>query len=213
MATYLDESLAKLEWFEGAIPWMYLDTRGNVTVGVGLIVPDAAAAERLPFMLGSRAATVAEIAAEFARVEAMPMGRPALFYRQDDGMVLEKTEIDFLLRSVLEGFEGELREKITGYEGFPDGVKLALLDMAYNLGPVGLLHDYPMLIAAVEAGNWSRASAHCFRHGPGASRNQWTQNMFLERVVGQAEGEGNVKRFAYGMLGIGAAAAGWLRKK
>ncbi len=215
MATYLDESLAKLEWFEGSIPWMYLDTRGHVTVGVGLMVPDAVAAEKLPFMIGHRAATSTEIVTEFARVEAMPMGRPALFYRVDNGLVLEKAEIDSLLRTVLEGFEGELREKISGYEKYPDSVKMALLDMAYNLGPIGFLHGYPTLIHAVEAGNWAKAAANCFRHGPGALRNQWTQKMFLENVLGalKAEGDGALKRFGYGVLGMSAAAAEWLRKK
>lgn len=215
MATYLDESLAKLEWFEGAIPWMYLDTRGYVTVGVGLMLPDVAAAQKLPFMAGSRAASEEEIGAEYARVEAMAMGRPALYYRKDNGLVLEKAEIDSLLRTVLAGFEGELRGKLTGYDGFPDGVKLALLDMAYNLGPVGLLHGYPALIAAVEAGNWAKAASNCFRHGPGAARNQWTQKMFLQNVVGalDAEGEGALKRFGYGLLGLGASAVEWLREK
>jgi GH24 family phage-related lysozyme (muramidase) len=215
MATYLDESLTKLEWFEGAIPWMYLDTRGYVTVGVGLMLPNAAAAQKLPFMIGSRAATADEISAEYARVEAMPMGRPALHYHVVNGLVLEKAEIDSLLRTVLAGFEGEIRAKLTGYDGFPDSVKLALLDMAYNLGPVGLLHGYPTLITAVEAGNWSKAAASCFRHGPGAARNQWTQQMFLQNVVGaiKAEGEGAVKRLGYGLLGIGATAVEWLRGK
>ena len=215
MATYLDESLAKLEWFEGAIPWMYLDTRGYVTVGVGLMLPDAAAVQKLPFMVGSRPATAEEIAAEYARVEAMPMGRPALHYHLENGLVLEKTEIDSLLRTVLTGFEGELRAKLTGYDGFPDSVKLALLDMAYNLGPMGLLQGYPTLIAAVEAGNWAKAAANCFRHGPGAARNLWTQRMFLQNVVGglEAEGEGGLKRFGYGLLGLSAAAVDWLRKK
>src|SRR5579863_2584618 len=86
MATYLDESLAKLEWFEGSIPWMYLDTRGNVTVGVGLLVPDAAAAQKLPFVFEGRAATAAETATEYARVHGMPMGRPAPFYRVNPGL-------------------------------------------------------------------------------------------------------------------------------
>src|ERR1019366_4727592 len=113
MATYLDESLAKLEWFEGSIPWMYLDTRGDVTVGVGLMVPNAAAAGKLPFMVASRSATSTEIATEFARVEAMPMGRTALFYRHADGLTLEKQDIDSLLRTILEGFEGELRAKLS----------------------------------------------------------------------------------------------------
>ena len=215
MATYLDESLAKLEFFEGAIPWMYLDTRGYVTVGVGLMLPDAAAAQKLPFMAGGQPATPEEISAEYARVHALPMGRPALFYRREDGLVLEKAEIDSLLRAVLTGFEGELRAKLPGYDGFPDSVKLALLDMAYNLGPAGLLHGYPTLIAAVQAGNWSKAGSSCFRHGPGAARNQWTQNMFLSNVVGgiKAEAESLVKQFGYGVLGLGATAVEWLRKR
>jgi GH24 family phage-related lysozyme (muramidase) len=211
MAAYLDESLAKLEWFEGAIPWMYLDTRGNVTVGVGLMIPDAAAAQKLPFMIGSRAATEAEIAADFARVHALPMGRPALFYHVDHGLVLAKEEIDSLLRTVLTGFESELRVGIAGYEGLPDSVKMALLDMAYNLGPEGLLKGYPTLIAAVEAGNWAKAAANSFRHGPGAARNQWTQKMFLANVVGavSAEADGGLKRLGYGLVGLGAATVEW----
>ena len=115
----------------------------------------------------------------------------------------------------MEGFEGELRSKLSGYDAFPAPVKLALLDMAYNLGPVGLLHGYPTLIAAVEAGNWAKAAANCFRHGPGAVRNQWTQDMYLQNVVGslKAEAEGGLKRFGYGVLGMGAAAVDWLRRK
>src|ERR1700722_16631041 len=150
MATYLDQSLAKLEWFEGSIPWMYLDTRGKVTVGVGLMLPDAAAAQKLPFFMDTQHATAHEIAAEFARVDAMPMGRPALFYLKPDGLELQKTEIDSLLRTVLLGFESELRAALPGFDAFPDSVKLALLDMAYNLGPAAVLHGYPNLIRAVE---------------------------------------------------------------
>jgi len=39
--------------------------------------------------------------------------------------------------------------------------------------------------------------------------------MFLENVVGalKAEGEGALRRFGYGMVGLGAAAVEWLRKK
>lgn len=213
MVTYLDESLAKLEWFEGSIPWMYLDTRGNVTVGVGLMLADAAAACKLPFVHGSRPAAESEIVAEFMRIHAMPMGRPAVFYRREGELELAKEEIDSLLRTVLVGFEGELRAKIRGYDGFPDSVKLALLDMAYNLGPVGLLKGYPTLIAAIEAGNWTKAAANSFRHGPGAARNQWTRKMLLQNVVDtvSAAGDSGMKRFGYGLVGLGAAVVEWVQ--
>ncbi len=139
MESYLDRSLAKLEEFEGAIPWMYRDTVGKVTVGVGLMLPGAEAACRLPFRVGGAAATEAEIAAEFARVDALPMGRAALFYRSNDKPELARADMDSLLRTVLTGFENRLREALPQYDALPDGVKMALLDMIYNLGPAGLL--------------------------------------------------------------------------
>ncbi len=215
MSTYLEQSIAKLETFEGVIPWMYLDTEGHVTVGVGLMLPDVAAALRLPFEIAGRAATEAEIAAEFARIDAMPMGRAALFYRGKGGPELPRTGIDALLRTVLLGFEGELRAAVHGYDEFPDGVKLALLDMIYNLGPAGLLKGYPRMMKAVAAGHWSEAAAECLRHGPGAVRNEWTREQFLSNVVGalKASTENGLKRFGFGLLGLGAALVGKFRGK
>ena len=215
MATYLEQSLAKLEEFEGSIPWMYLDTVGKVTVGVGLMLPDAEAATHLAFKLDGRAATESEVEAEFARVDRMPMGRPALFYRSKGGPELDKMTIDTLLRSVLVGFEGELRKHLKGYDAFPDSVKMALLDMAYNLGPIGLLHGYPRLLQAVEHGDWAQAAGACMRRGPGAARNEWTRQMLLGNILGrlEAEAESSLKRLGFGLLGLGASLWSKLRAR
>ena len=215
MSTYLEQSIAKLESFEGVIPWMYVDTVGHVTVGVGLMLPDVAAALRLPFQMEGRAATEAEIAAEFARVDQMPMGRAALFYRGKDRPELARADIDGLLRTVLLGFEHELRAAMADYDGFPDGVKMALLDMIYNLGPAGLLKGYPRMMKAVAAGHWAEAAGECLRHGPGAARNEWTREQFLSNVVGslKASTESGWKRFGFGLLGLGAALVDKVRGK
>lgn len=213
--TYLEQSLAKLEQFEGSIPWMYRDTVGKVTVGVGLMLPDAAAAARLPFVHHGSPATESEIAAEYRRVDELPMGRPALFYRGPDKPELPQSEIDLLLRNVLTGFEAELKARLTAYDSFPDGVKLALLDMIYNLGPHTLLNGFPRLVKAVEAGDWTQAAANCERLGPGAARNAWTRQMFLENVVAtlKAESESLFKACGYGLIGITAAVWSKLRKR
>ena len=215
MSTYLDVAIAKLESFEGVIPWMYLDTVGKVTVGVGLMLPEVEAAVRLPFSIAGRGATEAEIAAEFARVDGLPMGRAALYYRGKAGPELEREHIDGLLRTVLLGFEGELRAALTTYDQMPDGVKLALLDMIYNLGPAGLIKGYPRLMKSVAAGNWSECAGQCLRHGPGVARNEWTRQMFLSNVVAsvKASTENGLKRLGFGLLGLGAAALNKLRKK
>jgi GH24 family phage-related lysozyme (muramidase) len=178
------------------VPWMYRDTVGKVTVGVGLTLPNAAAAETLPFLLDGRAATTAEIAAEFARIDTMTMGRLPAFYKNPASLELSQETIDAKLSAVLQEFETDLRTHIPHYDGLPDSVKMALLDMIYNLGPAGLFHGFPHLMAAVESGSWAQAAACCMRRGPGEARNAWTREQFLNAVVTtiKAEAEGWLTR-------------------
>lgn len=196
MATYLEQSLTKLKEFEGCVPWMYRDTVGKVTVGVGLMLPDAKAAQALPFFVGARAATAEEIAAEYARVDAMTMGRASSFYKIPTSLELTQQTIDAKLSSVLQGFEADLRTEFPHYDMLPDGIKMALLDMIYNLGPAGLFKGFPHLVAAVQTGSWAQAAEHCMRRGPGPARNNWTRQQFLSAVVGtiKAEAEGWLTR-------------------
>ena len=168
---------------------MYRDTVGKVTVGVGLMLPDAKAAEALPFLIGTRAATQQEIAAEYTRVDAMPIGRASAFYKTPTSLVLTQQTIDAKLISVLEGFEADLKAQFPNYDNLPDGVKMALLDMIYNLGPAGLFKGFPHLIAAVQSGAWTQSAEHCMRRGPGLARNDWTREQFLSAVVGTIKAE------------------------
>jgi GH24 family phage-related lysozyme (muramidase) len=196
VATYLEQSLAKLKEFEGCVPWMYRDTVGKVTVGVGLMLPDAKAAQALPFVIGARAATPEEIAAEYARVDAMAMGRASSFYKIPGSLELTQQTIDAKLGSVLAAFEADLKTEFPHYDALPDGVKMALLDMIYNLGPAGLFKGFPHLVAAVQTGAWTQAAEHCMRRGPAPARNNWTRQQFLSAVVGtiKAEAEGWLNR-------------------
>lgn len=178
-STYLDTSVSKLKEFEGSVEWMYLDTVGKVTVGVGLMLPDAAAAEALGFLAGDRTATPEEIAAEFARVSGLTKGKLAKFYLQRGGLRLTQELIESKLRDTLAGFEGYLRNNIRQYDTLPDAAKVALLDMIYNLGPGKLFAEYPRLIAAVDARDWKLAAQHSARRGPPPARNDWTRQQFL----------------------------------
>jgi GH24 family phage-related lysozyme (muramidase) len=178
-----------LKEFEGCVPWMYRDTVGKVTVGVGLMLPDARAAEALPFVLGARAATPEEIACEYARVDGMTLGHVSAFYKISTSLELTPETIDAKLKSVLEGFEADLRVQFPHYDALPDGVKMALLDMIYNLGASGLFKGFPHLVAAVEAGAWAQAAERCIRRGPSAARNAWTRQQFLSAVVGTIKAE------------------------
>lgn len=167
---------------------MYRDTVGKVTVGVGLMLPDARAAQALPFLLNNRPATPQEIAAEYARVDAMTMGKAATFYKTPASLELAQQAIDAKLLCVLQGFEADLRAEFPLYGAFPDAIKLALLDMIYNLGPAGLFKGFPHLVAAVKSGNWAQAAEHCTRRGPAPARNNWTKQQFLS-IVGNVKAE------------------------
>lgn len=177
---------------------MYRDTAGKVTVGVGLMLHDAKTAQALPFVLGTRPATLEEIAAEYARVDAMTMGRASAFYKAPTSLELTQQTIDAKLSAVLTGFESDLRTEFPRYDALPDGVKMALLDMIYNLGPAGLFRGFPHLIAAIRTGAWAQAAEHCMRRGPSAARNVWTREQFLSAVVGtiKAEAEGWLTRMS-----------------
>jgi hypothetical protein len=80
---------------------------------------------------------------------------------------------------------------------------MALLDMAYNLGPAGLLKGYPRMLSAVEAGDWAQAAAECVRGGIGAARNAWTKQQFLSAAIAKisAEAEHEGRLFAHGVVG------------
>jgi GH24 family phage-related lysozyme (muramidase) len=205
VATYLEQSLAKLKEFEGCVPWMYRDTVGKVTVGVGLMLPDAKAAAALPFVIGTRAATPGEIAAEYARVDSMPMGRPSAFYKTPISPTLTPQTIDAKLSSILAEFEADLRRQFPHYDVLPDGVKMTLLDMIYNLGPAGLFKGFPHLVAAIQTGAWAQAAEHCIRRGPSTARNDWTREQFLNAVVGtiKAEADSWLRRIWRRMRPIG----------
>ena len=207
MSGYLERAIEQLKQFEGSVPWMYLDTAGKVTVGVGSMLPDARAAGRLRFLAGDRAATTEEIARDFARVSGLSKGKPAPFYRKTGGLRLTEETIDERLREVLEGFEGYLRSHIRDYDGLPDAAKMALLDMVYNLGPGRLFQEYPKLLAAVEARNWTGAAAASLRRGPGAARNAWTREQFLDAAKQiELQAEAALERTSPGWLPVLLAA-------
>ena len=212
MATYIEQTLATIERFERTVPWMYLDAAGTVTVGVGIPLPGLADALPLPFQIGAQAATQQQIAAAFAHVQALPMGGPALFYRQPSGPELELPVIDALLRTGLVGLEEHLREHIAGYDALPATAKMALLDMAHHLTPARLLSQYPRLLRAIVSRNWRGAAARSLRHGVGAARNQWTAAMF--RAANDNEPtESSLKRLGYGLVGLVGTVAASLRNK
>ncbi len=200
----LQLALAKITEFEGAIPWMYRDNAGTVTVGVGMTLANVTAAGQLPFRVDGHEADRAEIGAEFARITALPMGRAALFYRRPGAPELGVAEMEQLAKQTLTQLKDELAEKVEGFAAMPEDARAVLLDMAYSLGVPELLERHARMLRAAQAGEWGHAAGASFRHGAGAARNAWTRETFLACTTG-TQRDGHLKRLGYGCLGMAAS--------
>ena len=96
--------LPKLKQFEGVASYMYDDTAGNVTVGVGNMLPSVAAAQKLAFVrrpdIAAKPPVLAgpaspdEIKTDFDNVNKQPAGKLVTYYKQFTKLDLPETVID-----------------------------------------------------------------------------------------------------------------------
>ncbi len=166
----------RLKKFEGSTSYMYRCTGGEVTIGVGHAIFDAARALQLSWT-GAPAPTL--VAGDFARVAAADKGFAAAHYQNLTQCRLSDKAIDALLLADIEAFENNLTASLPLWPGYPEPVQQALFDMAYNLGMGGLL-KFRRLLAACASGEWETAATECRRAGIADSRNQETAELFRQ---------------------------------
>lgn len=189
-----------LPQFEGDVAWMYLDSRGLVTIADGVMLPNGAAALQLP--LRTPAGTLADhatVLADFNRVSKMLPDRLASFYRCNTSLTLTDGDRAALRRARVTAALGQLCAEFPGFESTPVNARLALVDMVYNLGlgrPATPLHKgtgllgYTDLCRAIRTADWLTAANQCDRDvfDPAFRvRNHWTQTHFLAASQTAAE--------------------------
>ena len=135
--SYIDDAVAATMGFEGSIPWMYLDTKGNVTVGCGKLLPTVAAACAVPFQSSQHQggmASIDEVTVDFRRVQGLAAGKEAGFYRAESSPVVTKAVMTWMEQKVVIQNDQTLAEAFPQWPSFPNSAKIALLDMEYNIG-------------------------------------------------------------------------------
>jgi len=168
--------------FEGNVPFMYRDSNGWVTVGVGFMIPDENAAKKIPFVTALGAlATKDQIETDFKRVYSLPAGLVADKYRSQSSLLITFDYTASILLKKLKECDRALRGNYKSYDTYPDPVKLALLDMIYNLGAAKLFGQFPAFNRSVNDQDWKTAADQCHRKHKGAAdnRNAWTRHQFL----------------------------------
>ncbi|MCV6590760.1 MAG: glycoside hydrolase family protein [Marinobacterium sp.] len=177
-----DDLRKELKKSEGSIPYMYLDTVGKVTVGVGNMLPDVAAAQQLGFVerATGREATAAEIAADFNAVQAQPAARVASFYKEYTHLELPEAKIDELLNQRIREFEQGLKRNFPEFDSYPITAQMAMMDMAFNLGVQGLVTKFPSMTRAIRRMDWKAAAKESHRRQVSDSRNAVVKQWFDE---------------------------------
>jgi GH24 family phage-related lysozyme (muramidase) len=164
--------IARLEKFEGRVPYMYRCTGGEVTIGIGHAIPSGADAAQLTW-----ATSADQVAAGYAAVAAQQKGLVATHYAALTTCRMNDDAINQLAASDVIKFTSLLAAALPNWNSYPAPAQAALFDMAYNLGVGGLLKFHNML-AAVDAGQWETAAQQCHRMGIGDDRNQETAALF-----------------------------------
>jgi GH24 family phage-related lysozyme (muramidase) len=174
--------------FENNIPWMYLDTGGNVTVGAGHLIPDAGAAAGLNFVdAGGAAASADAKQQEWNTMHGQDPGHVASYYQQFTTLHLGQADIDSVLTADMELAQGYLRNAFPNYDSFPQKAQEGLLDMMFNMGPGKFTQQkWPSFFAAVNATppDWTAAANQCHRAGISDTRNSVVRQLFLDAASG-----------------------------
>jgi GH24 family phage-related lysozyme (muramidase) len=178
---YFDDLLAH----EGCTTWLYCDSRGFVTVGIGNLVASPEACAALPFHhMGGDAATRDEKLGAYVRIQdAFDKSHSAEFYRGLTDLRLTQDFVrDLVAARLASDFLPGIVNLCPGFADMPAPARHALVDMAYNLGVHGLAM-FPHMLAACNAGDWEMAAHQCHRSTCRGMRNVWTAQQFIDAEV------------------------------
>lgn len=182
---------ASFEKYEGRVPHMYLDSVGQVTIGVGCLLATRNAVTPLPLYKSSlgiftQLATQLEKLDEYDRVKKQPKGYKAAHYRTPDSLLLKDLDITMKRDEQIESFYRNLTRIYSEDNGYsadfddmPCNVQLALFDMIFNLGPGKIVRVFAQFDKAIKAGDWKKAADQCNRPQISALRNQYVKNLLL----------------------------------
>ena len=137
-----------IEPIEGRIAWMYLDTVGRVTAGVGECLETADEACEL---FGRN------VTADYERVAAMPKGMYAHSYWYDGCPILTNDQIDAKRDQSIANAENEARKLVPSFPSLSAARQAVLVDMAFNLGAKRLA-GFTKTLALIAAGNFAAAA-------------------------------------------------------
>lgn len=190
-----DDMIGFIKRHEGTIRHMYLDTRGNVTVGRGFILPDVESAKKIKFRDIRSVNKMGGYLSEKEIEKAYNLVRKAKF-GQSIGAIdfdpngagkdkffpagLDSAYIDKKTEALLKTSERELRTKIPNFDRLPYSARKGLMDMQYNMGENKFnSKKWPKLFQALDKKDYKSMAKESHRADISEVRNQDIYDLFL----------------------------------
>lgn len=162
---------------EGKVNHMHCDEERRVVTGIGILLPDAASAQRLGWRWRdtNKRATAKEIAADWNAIRVLgqqgPPNRGSIYYRQYAQLMLPDIEITRSAMDRLNWVEMEVEEKFPKtYRNWPAHAQMAVLQLVWS---DTLNVD---VITALEKENWLEA---VIAIKEGTHRGEYVRHLFL----------------------------------
>lgn len=182
----IKKALAEIEHWEGRVSHLYLDSRGNATIGIGCLIPQLSVYQELPMRVRERLATKFEIQNDWVRVTGMEKGHPWSFYAEkgtDSQVHLTDIGIDGLAESRAASAVRSLRGLIEVFDDLPEKAQIGTLDLCWCLGSGKLRSKYVKFLAAIRSLDMAGAARECGIFGAREARNIWRAQLFVDASV------------------------------
>jgi RHS repeat-associated protein len=181
-----EKSIAQLHEFEyppGGNPpnYMYRDTTGHVTIGVGHHILNVDSAKRIKFMIDGRPATPKEISEAYKAVldHNASLNTKATAFENVSPLRVEEGTITTLLTKDIKVAEAGAKGIFPDFDSYPESVQTSIVDMAFNLGVSKLRVEFPKFVDAVRKKDWLTAAQESHRRDIPEERNAFADKAFV----------------------------------
>lgn len=183
-ASELTAIYSNLVHFEDDIPYLYVDSTGHITIGIGTMIPNLERAYSLGLhKVNGKLATQAEIRAEFSRLQALARQNSnnlrATAYQAVTSLYLNEQERKGLLASHVQNDRRNLRNLFDNFESIPFAGQITLHNMMYNLG-YGNFRGYNNFCEAIRTRAYDVAARESRISTADAKRNTYLHDTFQQ---------------------------------
>jgi len=174
------EAIAKLQAHEDSTDYMYRDTSGRVTVGVGHMISSESAAQKIKFTNGDKAATTEQISAGYKAVKdsKLPLNTRATKFEGLSELRVSDTVISDLFAGDIATAEAGAKHIFPDFDSLPESLQIGIVDMVFTTGTNGVENTFSNFTKAVKEKDWAKAAKESRRPQLSDERNAYVRGLF-----------------------------------